>query len=70
MKMHEPTHYRAQAARFVEQAQDAKSPQHRLLLLRKAETMVRMAEQARLMERIVQDQDAVATMAPRPLAAS
>jgi hypothetical protein len=64
--MHQPTHYRSQAKKFVEQAQNAKSPRHRLLLLRKAETMVRMAEQAQLMERIVEDEDAAIAGAPVP----
>jgi hypothetical protein len=58
--MHQPAYYRSQATKFVEQAQNAKSSEHRLLLLRKAETMVRLAEQAELMQRIVQDPDAVA----------
>jgi hypothetical protein len=61
--MHQPTYYRSQAAKFVEQAQDAKSSEHRLLLLRKAEIMVRMADQAELMQRLVQDQDMVAATA-------
>ena len=68
--MHQPAYYRSQAAKFVEQAQDAKSSQHRLLLLRKAETMVRMAEQAELMERIVHDQDVVAVAAAPKLMSS
>ena len=65
--MHEPMYYRAQARTFVEQAQDAKSRQHRSLLLRKAETMVRMAKQAELMQRIVQDENAIAAIARPPI---
>jgi hypothetical protein len=67
-EMRQPAYYRAQAAEFVEQAQDAKSPEHRVLLLRKAEIMVRMADQAELMERLVRDPDVVAVAAgPKPL---
>ena len=66
--MQQPAHYRSQAATFVQQAQDAKSEEHRLLLLSKAETMVRMAEQAESMERIVQDQDAVVATPTPPSA--
>jgi hypothetical protein len=64
--MHQPSYYRSQAAKYVEQAQNAKSSKHRLLLLSKAETMVRLADQAELMQRIYQNPAPIETRSGTP----
>jgi hypothetical protein len=64
--MHQPSYYRSQAAKYVEQAQNAKSSKHRLLLLSKAETMVRLADQAELMQRIYQNRAPIETRSGTP----
>jgi hypothetical protein len=61
-----PTDYRQEARKFVEQAQSAKNSEHRLLLLRKAQTMVRIAEQAEMMQRIVDNETATGTRSAPP----
>lgn len=55
--MKEPTQYRQEAQKFVEQAQYAKSSEHRLILLQEAQTMERLAEQAEMMEKLIYDQE-------------
>jgi hypothetical protein len=46
--MHSPETYRAEAENCVRQAEQAKSPEHRIILLTQAQTLLRMAEQARI----------------------
>ena len=53
--MQDSSHYRKEAQKFIEQANSAKSTGHRLILLEKAQAMIRMAEQAAAMQRLVQD---------------
>ena len=55
--MRDCSHYRKEAQNFIEQAKSAKSTRHRLILMEKAQTMIRMAEQAEAMQRSVQDQE-------------
>ena len=47
--------YRAQAQKYVEQAEHAKSYMHRIILLQKAETLLRMAQDAELTQRVLED---------------
>ena len=54
--MHDPVYYRMEAQKYVEQAQNAKSPQHRLILLEEAQTMTRLAQQAEMMRHVVDDE--------------
>ena len=54
--MQDSSHYRKEAQKFIEQANRAKSTEHRLILLEKAQAMLRMAEQAEAMQRLVQEQ--------------
>ena len=44
--------YRAQAQKCVEQAQDAKSSKHRTILLQEAEVLLRMADEADLLQEL------------------
>jgi hypothetical protein len=62
--MQDPSHYRLEAQKFVEQARNAKSSEHRLILLQEAQTMIRLAEQAEMMQRIVDNQLSVAKPQP------
>jgi hypothetical protein len=47
--------YRAQAQKFVEQAAYAKNSSHRVILLQKAETLLRMAHDAEVTQRVLED---------------
>jgi hypothetical protein len=55
--MQDPAHYRLEARKFVEQAQNAKNSEHRSILLQEAQTMVRLAEQAEMMDKIISVQE-------------
>jgi hypothetical protein len=65
--MQDSSHYRKEAQKFIEQANSAKSTEHRLILLQKAQAMIRLAEQAEAMQRLVQDQQ---PPGDKPLSAS
>ena len=47
--------YRAQAQKYVEQAEKAKSFNHRLILLQNAATLIRMAHDAELTQRVLEE---------------
>ena len=47
--------YRAQAQKYVEQAEKAKSFNHRIILLQSAATLMRMAHNAELTQRLVEE---------------
>ena len=53
--MEPPADYRAQAQKYVEQAEHAKSSNHRMILLQKAETLLRIAHDAELTQRVLED---------------
>ena len=55
--MHTPSEYRAQAAECVRQAENAKNVGHRTNLLRQAESLLRMADEALLMQQISEKQE-------------
>ena len=44
--MQHPTDYRAQAADCVRRAETAKNSNHRMILLRQAQTLLRLADEA------------------------
>ena len=50
--MQPPQLYRTQAELCVRQAQHAKSPQHRVTLLDMAQTWLRMADEAEMMQNL------------------
>ena len=62
--MQDPLHYRQEARKFVEQAKNAKSSEHRIILLQEAQTMIRLAEQAEMMQHIIDGQTIVAKPEP------
>jgi hypothetical protein len=53
--MHPSSDYRAQAQKYVEQAAHARSSNHRFILLQKAETLMRMARNAELTQRVLDE---------------
>ena len=53
--MEPSTDYRAQAQKYVEQAAYAKNSSHRIILLQKAETLMRMAHDAEVTQRVLED---------------
>jgi hypothetical protein len=50
--MQSASDYRAQARKCVEQAENAKSPKHRMILLQEAEVLLRMADEADLLQEL------------------
>ena len=54
--MHDPLFYRIEAEKFIEQARHTNNEAHRDILLEEAQTLVRLAEQAELMQTIFEDQ--------------
>jgi hypothetical protein len=55
--MQSPAYYRAEAAECVRQAEHAKNSAHRTALLRQADTLSRMADQAARIEQIAEYED-------------
>jgi hypothetical protein len=55
------TEYRMRAAYCVRLTETAKNSAHRVALLRQAQTLLRMADEAARMERIVDRQDRMAS---------
>ena len=59
--MQSEAEYRAEAGQLVRQAEHAKSATHRAALLRHAETLLYMADEAARIERTVEHQDRMAS---------
>jgi hypothetical protein len=55
--MNTPSQYRAQAAERVRCAENAKNAAHRTALLKQAETLLRMADEAAMMQQILEMQE-------------